>query len=156
LTSSGFYSLQAPMIIGMHCERWRGVARVTMRVFAGAQDGGRLVMVWSPSDISSTGALTTTSFPSCMVDIGAGERECSLRVPWAAADRSLLVNPWTSGAFPKTTYSVLTFPGGIREVCNGFVYIVADTLFTSNQSTTGVGVKVFFPMGGVRVLWPLC
>jgi len=24
------------------------------------------------------------------------------------------------------------------------VYIVADTLFTSNQATTGVGVKLFF------------
>jgi len=60
------------MVLGLHCERWRGVVNVTMRVFAGSQDGGRLVMVWSPSDVSATGTLSTTSFPSCMVDIGAG------------------------------------------------------------------------------------
>jgi len=60
------------MVLGIHCERWRGVVNVTMRVFAGAQDGGRLVLVWSPSDVSASGVLSTTSFPSCMVDIGAG------------------------------------------------------------------------------------
>lgn len=73
-----------------------------------------MILVWSPSDVASTGALSTTSFPSCMVDIGAGERECSIRVPWAVADRTLLLNPNVSHSFPTTTYSTLTEPTGIR------------------------------------------
>jgi len=120
------------MVLGLHCERWRGVVNVTMRVFAGAQDGGRLILVWSPSDVLSTGSLSTTSFPSCMVDIGAGQRECCIRVPWAVADRTLLLNSNTLGLFPYTTYTTLTYPGGVHQFCNGFVYVVADTLFTSN------------------------
>jgi len=78
---------QAPMVIGMHCKYWRGVCKAKVVVFAGSLDGGRLLFYWSPT--TPTGVLDIGQLPSCSIDVGAGQRECELTVPWAVASNML-------------------------------------------------------------------
>lgn len=117
LVAGGLLTLQAPMVVGMHCSHWRGTCVAHMEVLAGSMDGGRVLLVWKPYPTS--GILDNLSFPSCLVDIGAGHLECELEIPWATSDNALMIPPIFS-ELPLTQYTS-TAPPNSQDFSNGFL-----------------------------------
>lgn len=93
------YVYQAPMVLGQFCTYWRGVCRVKVMVFAGSLDGGRLIVFWHGASRPATPPLKNTQFPSCIIDVGAGQRECQFDVPWSVAE-TMLALPNTYASMP--------------------------------------------------------
>jgi hypothetical protein len=141
LAAGGYATLQAPMVVGLHCTYWRGVCRMRAMAFAGSLDAGRVLFLWAPGP-TRTGVLDPTAFPSCVIDLGAGQTQCEMEIPWGVADKMLPL-PASFATFPVTAYSG-TAPAGHLQYGNGNLYVVVDAPLTSNQATTGIGLKVFF------------
>jgi hypothetical protein len=65
-----------------------------------------------------------------------------MEIPWSYPDRMLPL-PQAYNRLPLTQYSLTAPPFGVNN-SNGNLYVTVDAPLTSNQATTGIGLKLFF------------
>lgn len=120
-------------------------------MLSNAFDSGRLVISWSTGLARTDTRILSTNRPSCILDIGAGDTECSFDVPWGRSELALPM-PFNSGNLLLTSYTN-TLGSNWPTCANGVIRISVDAKLL-NPLGQPVHMVGFFTWSDLEFLGP--